>query len=90
MMPFCACMSGGFQFRVIDSDVVASKIKFSGGMLGATKCESAKEEYFMMKHKQKTDSVHNANQLIDCNPNSKNTTFRTITFLNYVLNTCYL
>ena len=90
MMPFCDCMSGGFQFRVIDSDVVASKIKFSGGMLGATKCESAQGEYFMMKHKQKTDLVHNAHQLIDCNPNSKNTTFLTITFLNYVLNTCYL
>ena len=45
MMPFCDWMSGGLQFRVTDSDVVASEIKFSGGMLGATKCESAKGEY---------------------------------------------
>ena len=35
MMPFCDCMSGGFQFRAIDSDVVASMVRFTGGMLGA-------------------------------------------------------
>ena len=58
MMPFCDCMSGGLQFRVMDSDVVASKITFSGGMLGATKCENAKGEYFMMQHKQETYAVH--------------------------------
>ena len=46
MMPFCDCSSGGLQFRVMDSDVVVSEIKFSGGMLGAAKCESAKGEYF--------------------------------------------
>ena len=35
MMPFRDCMSGGLQLRVMDSDVVASTVKFSGGMLGA-------------------------------------------------------
>ena len=35
MMPLCDCMSGGLQLRVMDSDVVASTIKFSGDMLGA-------------------------------------------------------
>ena len=36
MIPLWDCMSGGLQLRVMDSDVVASTIKFSGGMLGAT------------------------------------------------------
>ena len=43
MMPFCDCSSGGLQFRVMDSDVVVSEIKFSGGMLGATSVKVQKE-----------------------------------------------
>ena len=46
MMPFCDCTSGGLQLRVIDSAVVASTVRFSGGMLGAATrdCKATKQD----------------------------------------------
>ena len=35
MMPFRDCISGGLQFRVMESDVVTSTVRFTGGLLGA-------------------------------------------------------
>ena len=35
MIPFCECTSGGLQLRVTESDVAASTVRFTGGMLGA-------------------------------------------------------
>ena len=35
MTPFCDCTSGGLQLKVIDSAVVASTVKLTGGMVGA-------------------------------------------------------
>ena len=35
MTPFCDCTSGGLQLREIDSAVVASTVKLTGGMPGA-------------------------------------------------------
>ena len=42
MIPFWDCTSGGLQLKVIDSAVVASTVKLTGGMLGAAirDCES--------------------------------------------------
>ena len=35
MIPFCDCTSGGLQLKEMDSAVVASTVKLTGGMLGA-------------------------------------------------------
>ena len=55
MIPFCDCTSGGLQLRVIDSAVVASTVKLTGGMLGAAardckelhKCQTLIENIFI-------------------------------------------
>ena len=46
MTPFCDCTSGGLQLREIDSAVVASTVKLTGGMLGAEAwdCKTTKQD----------------------------------------------
>ena len=63
MIPFWDCMSGGLQLRVMESDVVASTTKFSGGMLGAA-VRNCKRTIFMIKYKQETCKVYTVEPLL--------------------------
>ena len=46
MIPFHDCISGGLQLKVIDSAVVASTVKLTGGLLGAaaSDCKATKQD----------------------------------------------